>query len=111
MSESSTLISPTPKIGFSLPELPGDRLTAETSRLAVETQLDLLLDMLDRTEHPEWLHNLMDRYEAIAHALDAYSHSRSTEQADTIAQRLQRQLIELEEYIDTAPEDLWPRGP
>lgn len=95
---------------FFLPELPSDRQTASLANEAIEAQMEMLVELLADTNHFQWLSTVMDKYEAIAHVLDAYSHSWSTEQADAIAQRLQRQLIELEEYIATAPEDLWPRG-
>jgi hypothetical protein len=96
---------------FYLPEPPINRLNAIDTHGAIEVQIEALVELLHQLGYSQWVNGLLDKYEALAYAYDAFAESRNDAQAQIILQRLQRQLIRLHEYIETSPEDLWPRGP
>jgi septation ring formation regulator EzrA len=112
MINRSPTLTQTPEMPeFYVPPLPSDHQSADDVYQAIEVQIEGLVELLHQGQHHQWITALLDRYEALAHAYDAYAESLNDAQAQIILQRLQRQLKELHEYIETSPEDLWPRGP
>ena len=98
---------------YILPTLPSDRSSAFVTYQQIEAKMIVvreLLDQVDQNDCYAWLRTLLDRYDSLALAYDAYA-SLNDAQAQKIVARLDGQLKRLQDYFETAPEDLWPRGP
>jgi hypothetical protein len=72
--------------------------------------LEELRSQLPETSHYDWLSQLIERYSSISLRMDLYAAQRPTTTQSNL-ERLHRQIEGLNAFIETMPDNLWPRGP
>jgi hypothetical protein len=93
-----------------IPTIPNTPDEAVATYGRITNLVNEVRELLPETDHYDWLSELVERYTTIALSLDLYA-VQGAVWAQNNLERLERQIDELNVFLETKPEDLWPRGP